>query len=50
MTSKIEYFINLPYEMKREMGKKGRTKVENEFDRKIVIEAYIKELPKMGEE
>jgi len=26
------------------MGKAGRVKIENEFDEKIVIEAYLKEL------
>lgn len=37
-------FINLPYDEKREMGIAGRRKMENEFDRKIVINAYFQEI------
>ncbi|WP_419881723.1 glycosyltransferase family 4 protein [Peribacillus sp. B-H-3] len=37
-------FINLPYEQKREMGMAGRRKMENEFDRNIVIKAYMDEI------
>lgn len=37
-------FIKTPYEEKKIMGKKGRVKMEKEFDRKIVIDAYIKEI------
>lgn len=36
----VEDFINMPYENKVEMGKKGRTFVEDNYDRNIVIEAY----------
>ena len=39
---KIDEFINLPYEQKRQMGISARNKVEKEFDRNIVIEAYLK--------
>lgn len=38
---KIEQFISLPYEKKREMGLAARRKVEREFDRNIVIKAYM---------
>ncbi len=41
---KIEKFINLSNEEKREMGLAGRKKVEAEFDRQIVVEKYIEEL------
>jgi len=41
---KIENFINLPYEKKRQMGLNARKKVEKEFDRNIVIDAYMKEV------
>lgn len=41
LIEKIERFIVLPYEQKRQMGLKAREKVEREFDRNIVIKAYI---------
>ncbi len=34
-------FINMPYEQKKNMGIAGRNKVEQEFDRNVVVEAYI---------
>ena len=37
-------FIELPYEDKMNMGLAGRTKMEKEFDRNIVIDSYIKEI------
>ena len=37
-------FIELPYERKKKMGLVGRQKVEKEFDRNIVVNAYLKEL------
>ena len=40
----IEKFIALPYEQKREMGKKGRLKVEKEFNRQTVVDYYMKEI------
>ena len=41
---KIELFLALPYEKKREMGLAARRKVEREFDRQIVVDAYLKEI------
>ena len=41
LTAKIEMFIVLPYEKKREMGLAARKKVEKEFDRQIVVKAYL---------
>ncbi|MGH0052901.1 MAG: glycosyltransferase family 4 protein [Sphaerochaetaceae bacterium] len=38
----IEKFIALPYEKKRAMGLAGRKKVEQEYDRKIIVQAYMK--------
>lgn len=38
MVNTIEKFIWLPYDDKKQMGVAGRTKVEREFDRQIVIE------------
>lgn len=40
----IERFINLPYSQKVLMGKEARQKVVREFDRQIVVEAYLNEL------
>ena len=41
MISKVEKFINLPYEQKKQMGEAARKKVEREFDRNQVISAYL---------
>ena len=41
---KIEYFLAMPYEQKRQMGISARKKVEREFDRKIVVKAYLEEI------
>lgn len=38
---KVEQFILLPYEQKKAMGLAARAKVEKEFDRQIVVEAYL---------
>lgn len=44
----IERFIALPYGQKVLMGQEGRKKVEREFDRQIVIDAYLKELKRIS--
>ncbi len=44
LIEKIEKFVQLPYEEKKQMGINGRKKVEREFDRNIVVEAYLNEL------
>ena len=41
---KVEKFINLPYEEKKAMGEAARRKVEREFDRQIVVNAYLEEI------
>ena len=41
LAQKIEEFINLPFNIRREMGLKGRRKMEREFDEEIVISRYI---------
>lgn len=41
LTAKIEKFINLSHEEKINMGKMARLKMEKEFDRQIVVEAYM---------
>lgn len=40
----VERFIALPYAQKALMGREGRNKVEREFDRKIVVDAYLNEI------
>lgn len=40
----IVRFLTLPYEQRRQMGIEGRKKVERDFDRQIVINAYLNEL------
>lgn len=40
----IEKFISLPYGDKVLMGQNGRKKVEREFDREIVVKAYLEEI------
>lgn len=50
LTKKIEYFIALPYQSKRKMGLEGRKKMEKEFDRDIVINAYVQEIKRVCSE
>ena len=44
LTDKVERFINLPYDDKVRMGLAARKKVEREFDRRLVVEAYMREI------
>ena len=44
LIEKIERFIALPFAQKRQMGLQAREKVEKGFDRRIVVEAYLKEI------
>lgn len=37
----VEKFLKLPNEKRKKMGMAGRKKVEKEFDREIVVDAYI---------
>lgn len=41
LIEKIEKFINIKYTDKRNIGLKGRRKVEEQFDRQIVINTYM---------
>ncbi len=41
LIEKIERFMSLSHEAKKEMGLKGRVKVEREFDRNIVVRHYL---------
>ena len=44
LTAKVEKFIALPYAERKAMGDAAREKVEREFDRNIVVQAYLKEI------
>lgn len=48
LIEKIEKFLTLSYDEKKEMGLAGRRKVEREFDREIVVEAYMNEINHLG--
>ena len=41
---KIEKFLSLSWEQRKEMGLAGRAKVERDFDRQIVINKYMEEI------
>ena len=41
LVNAVEKFIALPYEAKVDMGMAGRKKMENQFDRRIVVKRYL---------
>lgn len=43
----VEHFLYLTWEQKKDMGIKGRIKVEKNFSRNIVIDEYMKEIEKL---
>lgn len=49
LIEKIELFLKLDFEEKRTMGLSGRLKVKKEFNRKLVVDAYIEEINKIVE-
>lgn len=44
LTQKVQCFIDLSEQEKIQMGQKARKKVEQEFDRKMVINSYLEEI------
>lgn len=44
LTEALEQFLSLGWEERRDMGLAGREKMEKEFDRKIVVAHYLREL------
>lgn len=46
----VKEFLNLSYEERKKMGRNGREKMEEEFDRRIVVEAYLEEIKRIIEE
>lgn len=47
LIEKIETFLQLDHDERRQMGLTGRRKMEKEFDRNFVVDAYIKEIEKL---
>lgn len=47
LVNKIEDFLKLSNEVRKQMGLAGRAKVKREFDREIVVDAYIEEMRKL---
>lgn len=47
LIEKIEKFIALPYSERKAMGDAAREKAEREFDRNIVVKAYLEEIGKV---
>jgi len=41
LSQKMEIMINLPHETRISMGKKGRQKIQDEFNEDIVCDLYI---------
>lgn len=44
LADKMEQFLKLTGDQKKEMGLKGREKMEREFNRNVVVESYIAEI------
>lgn len=47
LVEKIEKFLSLTNEQRKEMGVMGRAKVADEFDRQIVVNEYLKEIKRI---
>jgi len=47
LIQKIEKFLLLDFKSKENMGIAGREKVEKEFDRNIIVDAYIEEMRRL---
>lgn len=47
LVEKIEQFLALSYEQRKELGVQGRAKVEKEFDRQIVVQKYLDVVSKL---
>ena len=42
-----EYFLKLPYNYKKKMGYEARKHVEENFNRKLIVERYLKEIDRI---
>ena len=47
LIEKVEQFLAMSYEERKAMGEAARKKVEREFDRQIVVDAYLSEIEKI---
>lgn len=47
LITKIEKFLSLENSKRKSMGLAGRQKIEREYDRQIVVDAYMKEIEKI---
>lgn len=47
LESTIEYFLSLSVKQRKEMGQAARLKMEQEFDRRRVVESYMEEIQKV---
>lgn len=47
LCAKLELFCTLPYDEKAAMGTAGRVKMEHEFDRQKVVDAYLTEISRL---
>ena len=47
LINKIERFLEVDYEAKKQMGIAGRRKMEEKFDRKIIVDTYLQEIKKI---
>ena len=47
LVERIEAFLSMPNEQRRQMGERGREKVSKEFSRAIVVNAYLEEIGKI---
>ncbi len=45
----MKKFLEMPYEKRKQMGISGREKIEKEFDRKLVVNAYLEEIKRAVE-
>lgn len=50
IVEKVEFFLALPHEKKIAMGLAGRRKMEREFDRQIVTNAYMQVVKEVAEQ
>lgn len=46
LTDALKRFLEMSWEQRRDMGLAGRKKIEQEFDRQIVVRAYMEEIEK----
>ena len=47
MTAAVEKFLAMPNEERKAMGLAGRSHVENNFSREIVVKAYLEKIEKI---